>query len=70
MNVLFSRSIGTLAHLYLIHAYRQNNGRFSMSKEMMEEFVEICDQFDQKVMPDGPGSFRRAGVIALAEALS
>ena len=31
------------------------------------DFVELCDIFDREIMPQGMGSFRRAGLIAIAE---
>ena len=34
---------------------------------MDKKFLEICDYYDKYVMPNGMGSFRRAGIFALAE---
>lgn len=31
------------------------------------DFVELCDIFDREIMSQGMGSFRRAGLIAIAE---
>lgn len=71
MNVIFSRSLGSLTHLYLLHLYRQNpNTLQSENFKYTEEFVDLCEKFDREIMPNGPGSFRRAGVIALAERIS
>lgn len=68
MKVLFSRSLGSLTHLYLLHLYRQNPYALqSQNLKASEDFVDLCEKFDKEIMPDGPGSFRRAGVIALAE---
>lgn len=64
------RSVGSLTHLYLMHLYRaypeaEVNKRINeISKD--PEFIELCDYYDRYVMPEGPGSFRRAGVIAAA----
>lgn len=71
MNVLECRSIGSLTHLYLLHLYRQNtaNGVYEKINAIStdKDFLEICDYFDKFVMPNGMGSFRRAGLFAIAE---
>lgn len=68
MRVIFSRSLGSLTHLYLLHLYRQNpNAVQSQNLKASKDFVDLCEKFDKEIMTDGPGSFRRAGVIALAE---
>ena len=70
MNVLDCRSIGSLTHLYLLHLYLQypvdevRRRINELSKN--EEFLEICDYYDKFVMPNGMGSFRRAGIFAVA----
>lgn len=73
MNVLECRSIGSLTHLYLMHLYRQNNADDVHEKinavSIDKEFLEICDYYDKFVMPNGMGSFRRAGIFAIAENL-
>ena len=71
MNVLECRSIGSLTHLYLMHLYRQNpaNGVHEKINAIStdKDFLEICDYYDKFVMPKGMGSFRRAGIFAIAE---
>lgn len=71
MNVLECRSIGSLTHLYLLHLYRQNSAQEVHKKineiSMDKKFLEICDYYDKYVMPNGMGSFRRAGLFAIAE---
>lgn len=71
MNVLECRSIGSLTHLYLMHLYRQNtaNGVYEKINAIStdKDFLEICDYYDKFVMPKGMGSFRRAGLFAIAE---
>lgn len=71
MNVLECRSIGSLTHLYLLHLYRQHNKievhDIINEVSMDDEFVELCDYYDKYVMPEGMGSFRRAGILAIAE---
>jgi len=71
MNVLECRSIGSLTHLYLMHLYRQNTADGVHEKinaiSADKDFIEICDYYDKFVMPNGMGSFRRAGIFAVAE---
>ena len=71
MNVLECRSIGSLTHLYLLHLYRQNAADRVHEKinaiSTDKDFLEICDYYDKFVMPNGMGSFRRAGIFAVAE---
>ena len=73
MNVLECRSIGSLTHLYLMHLYRQNTADNVHKKinaiSTDKDFLEICDYYDKFVMPNGMGSFRRAGIFAIAEKL-
>lgn len=33
--------------------------------EAWQKFIEVCDRFDQELMPDGPGTWQRAGLIAV-----
>lgn len=60
-----------MTHLYLLHLYLQNapNEARKKIKELStnEEFLKICDYYDKYVMPNGMGSFRRAGIFAIAE---
>ena len=70
LEVKECRSIGSLTHLYLMHLYRAYP-EAEVNKKINEisrdpEFIELCDYYDRFVMPEGPGSFRRAGVIAAA----
>lgn len=71
MHVLECRSIGSLTHLYLLHLYRQNESDDVHEKinniSADNDFLELCDYYDKYVMPNGMGSFRRAGIFAIAE---
>ncbi|WP_051569297.1 class I SAM-dependent methyltransferase [Alkaliphilus transvaalensis] len=71
VKVKHARSIGSLSHLYLLHLYRQmpsEEVKEAMNKICrVDGFIDLCEKFDKEVMPNGPGSFRRAGLIALAE---
>lgn len=70
MNVLECRSIGSLTHLYLMHLYRENTADIVRKKisnlSTNKDFIELCDYYDKHVMPNGMGSFRRAGIFAVA----
>ena len=71
MNVLECRSIGSLTHLYLMHLYRQHPRDVVRTRiDALSEdttFIDLCDRFDREILPDGIGSFRRAGLLAVAE---
>lgn len=67
MSVKFSRSIGTLSHLFLMHLRNSESKINQLRGEILNEFIKLCDRYDKEVMPNGPGSFRRSGIIALAE---
>lgn len=64
MNVIKSRSLGSLAYLYLLHTNEQEKNNYF--KDNLQEFIQICEQYDEEIMPEGPGTFRRAGIIAVA----
>jgi hypothetical protein len=34
---------------------------------LLDEFLNLCERFDQEILPDGPGTKQRAGLIAVAE---
>ncbi|MBE5893551.1 MAG: hypothetical protein E7286_09305 [Lachnospiraceae bacterium] len=61
----------SLTHLYLMHLYRQNTADDVRAKineiSADNDFLEMCDYYDMYVMPNGMGSFRRAGIFAVAE---
>ena len=71
MKVLECRSIGSLTHLYLMHLYRLYDDE-EVRRRINEisadpEFLELCELYDKTVMPEGMGSFRRSGILAIAE---
>lgn len=41
--------------------------RLLADEALLQEFVDLCDEFDLAIMPDGKGSTHRAGLIAVAE---
>lgn len=71
MKVLECRSISSLTQLYLMHLYRQYPAEDVTKKinaiSADKDFLNICDYFDKYVMPNGMGSFNRAGLFAIAE---
>jgi len=34
---------------------------------LLEIFLDLCERFDREIVPDGPGTRQRAGLIAVAE---
>lgn len=57
MQVEALRALGSLTHLLLPH-------RIELPVD--EETLSLCEQLDMDVAPGGPGSFRRAGLLAVA----
>jgi SAM-dependent methyltransferase len=41
-------------------------GRVLADPALFPEFVELCDAYDREVMPEGPGTEQRAGLLAVA----
>lgn len=56
-----------------MHLYRQNFADDVHEKintiSTNQDFLEICDYYDKFVIPNGMGSYRRAGIFAVAEKL-
>ncbi|MGP0583487.1 class I SAM-dependent methyltransferase [Paenibacillus timonensis] len=67
MEVKTARSLGTLSHLYLLHLRNSNVTLDEMESETLIQFIDLCERYDIEIMPNGPGSFRRSGIIAVAE---
>jgi ubiquinone/menaquinone biosynthesis C-methylase UbiE len=57
MAVASSRGLGSLTHLLMPHG---------SPPIPTKELVELCEAYDTTVLPGGPGSFRRAGLLAVA----
>ena len=57
LTVLAARALGSLTHLLLPHG---------LDAAATDDFVALCEAFDSDLLPDGPGSFRRAGLLAVA----
>jgi hypothetical protein len=35
--------------------------------KLFEEFVDLCERFDREILPEGPGTCMRAGLLSVAE---
>jgi len=63
MRILRIGGLGSLANLCgkeTIEQVLSNDGLF-------QEFLELCERFDREILPEGPGTRQRAGLIAVAE---
>mgnify|MGYP001386748565 CR=1 FL=1 len=67
MKVKLSRSIGTLSHFFLMHLRNTEMKISEIESEVLNHFIDLCERYDEEIMPNGPGSFRRSGIIAVAE---
>jgi ubiquinone/menaquinone biosynthesis C-methylase UbiE len=41
--------------------------RLLADERLLEPFLDLCERFDRYMLPDGPGTRQRAGLIAVAE---
>jgi SAM-dependent methyltransferase len=64
MGVLEVRGIGSLANLC-----EDVVPRILDDPALLEEFLDLCERFDREIMPGGPGTCQRAGLLAVAEPL-
>lgn len=42
-------------------------GRVLKDEALREAFLDYCERFDEAILPDGPGTRHRAGLLAVAE---
>jgi len=63
MRVLRLTGLGSLGCL----CSRETIKKVQADEKLFAEFVELCERFDLEVLPFGPGSRARAGIIAVAE---
>jgi hypothetical protein len=66
MKVLRCSGLGSLAAL----CEREITTAVTKDSTLLESFLDVCEQFDSKIMLDGPGTRQRAGLIAVARRLS
>jgi len=62
MQVLRCGGLGTLANLCGSEAVEQ----VCLNEAPFQEFLDLCERFDGEVLPNGPGTRQRAGLIAVA----
>jgi SAM-dependent methyltransferase len=63
MRVLRCGGLGTLAHLC-----RKATVEHVLEDETtLEVFLDLCERFDAEILPNGPGTRQRAGLIAVAQ---
>ncbi|WP_049894815.1 class I SAM-dependent methyltransferase [Paenibacillus antibioticophila] len=67
MKVIANRSLGSLSHIFLMHLRNSELRINDLQGDALNQFIEISEKYDIEIMPDGPGSFRRSGIIAVAE---
>ena len=46
---------------------RETADRVTRDAGLFEHFVDLCERYDRKVMPDGQGTRQRAGLVGVAE---
>ncbi|MDO8803749.1 MAG: class I SAM-dependent methyltransferase [Elusimicrobiota bacterium] len=63
LNVKRCQALGSLANL----AGKDTVDFVKQNHRAMETFLDLCEDFDQNIMPCGPGTKQRAGLIAIAE---
>jgi SAM-dependent methyltransferase len=63
MHVLRCGGLGSLACL----CGREAVELATREKAVLEDLIEACDYYDRQILPDGPGTDERAGLIAVAE---
>lgn len=62
MRVLRCGGLGTLANFCGPEAV----GQVCQDEALFQDFVDLCERFDREVLPAGPGTRQRAGLIAVA----
>jgi SAM-dependent methyltransferase len=62
MQVLRCGGLGSLAGL----CDRELTKSISKDGALLETFLDVCEQFDSDILPSGPGTRLRAGLIAVA----
>lgn len=66
MEVLRCGGLGSLSWLTLVD--RPELLETVLADEtLFEQFVDLCERFDREVMPYGPGTRHRCGLIAVAK---
>jgi hypothetical protein len=66
MRILRCSGLGSLAGLCAPEALT----RVLKDGALLESFLTICERFDREILPCGPGTRQRAGLIAVARRVS
>jgi hypothetical protein len=62
MRVLRCGGLGSLAGF----CRQETLDRLQNDEQLMEQFLDLCERFDGEILPHGPGTRQRAGLIAVA----
>jgi len=62
MQALRCGGLGTLAGFCGPEAVEQA----CLNEALFQDFLDLCERFDREVLPEGPGTRQRAGLIAVA----
>jgi SAM-dependent methyltransferase len=62
MRVLRCGGLGSLANF----CDQEVVERVCQDEALFQDFLDLCERFDRDVLPDGPGTRQRAGLIAVA----
>jgi ubiquinone/menaquinone biosynthesis C-methylase UbiE len=65
MRVVRCGGLGTLANL----CGQATVERVLEDETLLEAFLDLCELFDAEILPNGPGTRQRAGLIAVAQPL-
>jgi hypothetical protein len=65
MRILRCGGLGSLAGL----CDREVLLRVTNDAVLLESFLSMCEQFDREILPEGPGTRQRAGLIAVTQRL-
>ena len=63
MRVLRVGGLGSLANL----CGKETVERVLKNEDLFQEFLDLCEYFDREILPHGPGTRQRSGMIAVAE---
>lgn len=63
MKVLRCGGLGSLAFF----CGQETVEQVVKDKSLLNAFLDLCERFDREILPDGPGTRQRAGLIAVAE---
>ncbi len=63
MRVLRCGGLGSLALL----CGRETVETVQKDQHLFDQFLDLCERFDREILPNGPGTRQRAGLIAVAE---